>query len=82
MAAASYHLGEPWSKNYYAVALDRFLLSLKQPQYFGTQFEKRKGKWELFPYHKKTTDKERKQYFVDSLEKSLASVKEWNQKER
>jgi len=76
LAAASHHLGEPWGKNFYAVALDRFLLSIGQPQYFGTQFEKKEGKWRLSPYNKKTTDRERKECLVDPLKKLLKRAKD------
>jgi len=82
LAAVSHHLGEIWGKNFYAVALDRFLLSIKQPQYFGTQFEKRYGKWRISPYNLKTTDKERKEYFVEPLKKILKRIKEIKRKEK
>lgn len=81
-AAVSFHLGEPWGKNLYALALDRFLLSIGQPQYFGTQFEKRYGKWKLSPYNKKTTDKERKLYFVEPLKKTLEKIKDFELQEK
>lgn len=81
LAAVSYHLGEPWGKNLYAVALDRFLLSIGQLQYFGTQFEKRKGKWKLSSYNKKTTDKERRKYFVEPLKEVLEGLKELEKEE-
>lgn len=80
--AVSRHLGEIWGKNYYAVALDRFLVSVKQPQYFVTQFEKRRGKWLISPYRKNVSDKERKEYFVEPLEKMKKDVKKMNEKER
>lgn len=76
--AVSYHLGEPWSKNYCAVALDRFLLSVKQPQYFVTQFEKRKGEWIISRYKKGVSDKERAEYHVESFEKTKKRVRKMN----
>lgn len=82
LAAASYHLSEPWGKNFYAVALDRFLLSIGQPQYFGTQFERRKGKWAISAYNKKTTDKERKWYFVDPIRKTIKKMERLSLKEK
>lgn len=77
--AASRHLGELWGKNSYAVALDRFLISIKQPQYFVTQFENRKGRWLISPFRKNVSDKERKEYFVEPLEKAKKRVGEMNQ---
>jgi len=82
LAATSYHLGEPWGKNLYALALDRFLLSIGQPQYFGTQFEKKYGKWRFSPYNKKTKDEERKLYFVEPIKKSMKSVKDLELQEK
>ena len=78
LATVSYQLGEPWGKNFYAVALDRFLLSINQPQSFGTQFEKKRGKWVVSPYNKNTTDKERKLYFVDPINKTLKNIEKLN----
>lgn len=76
--AVSRHLGEIWGKNYYAVALDRFLLSVKQPQYFVTQFEKRKRKWIISRYKKGVLNKERAEYYVESFEKTKKRVMEMN----
>lgn len=77
--AASHHLGELWGKNYYAVALDRFLLSIKQPQYFGTQFERKKGKWLISSSRENVSDKERKKYLVEPLEKMKKRVNKMNE---
>ena len=79
--AVSHHLSELWGKNYYAVALDRFLVSIKQPQYFVTQFKKRGEKWIISPYRKSVSDKERKEYFVEPLEKMKKDVRKMNKKE-
>lgn len=79
LATASYHLGELWGKNFYAVALDRFLLSIGQPQHFGTQFEGKKRKLKLASYNKKTTDKERKEYFVNPIKKTIKEIQKLNQ---
>lgn len=76
--ATSRHLGELWGKNYYAVALDRFLVSVKQPQYFATQFEKRRGKWIISPYRKNVSDKERKKYFVQSSRQAQKMLRGMN----
>lgn len=77
--AASRHFGELWGKNTYAVALDRFLISIKQPQYFVTQFEKRKGMWLISSYRRGVSDRERKEYFVEPLAKTKKRVGEMNQ---
>lgn len=82
LAATSHHLGEHWGKNFYAVTLDRFLLFIGQPQYFGTQFEKKYGKWRISLYNKKTTDRERKEYSVEPLKKTLERVKELKLREK
>lgn len=82
LAAASGHLSESWGKNLYAVALDRFLISIGQPQHFGTQLEKRRGKWILSPYNKRTTDKERKLYFVDPIQKTIKKIEKLNLEEK
>lgn len=80
LAAVSAHLGEPWGKSLYAMALDRFLLSIGQKQYFGTNFEKVKGKWRLAPYNEKTRDFERKFYLVEPMKKILEEIKKLNRK--
>lgn len=76
--AVSRHLGDLWGKNYYAVVLDRFLVSVKQPQYFATQFEKRGGKWIISPYRKNVSDKERKKYFVQSSKQAQEMLRGMN----
>lgn len=75
LAAISHHLGEPWGKNLYAVALDRLLLSIGLPQHFGTQYIKKQGKYQLAPFNKTTTDKERKKYLIEPLAKLKAKEK-------
>ena len=67
LAAISNHLGEPWGKNHFAVAIDRLLQSLGLPQHFGTQYSKIKGKWQLDKVDLKTTDKERLEYGVEPI---------------
>lgn len=78
LAAVSAHLGEPWGKGLYAMALDRFLLSISQKQYFGTNFEKVKGKWRLAPHNEKTSDFERKFYLVEPMKKIVEEIKKLN----
>lgn len=78
LAAISNHLGEPWGKNLYAVALDRLLLSLGLPQHFGSQFIKRHGKWQLAEIDSKTTDKERQEYLIEPLLVLKKRAKEMN----
>lgn len=81
LAAASKLLGNAWGKNFYAVALDRFLLSVKQPQYFGSQFEMNKdGKWILSSFNQKTSDTERRQYDIPSFKEILETLRQMNDK--
>lgn len=77
LTAISSHLGEPWAKNHYAVALDRLLISLGLPQHFGSQFIMKNGKWKLDKTDLKTTDKERIEYGIEPikiLEKSARDM--------
>jgi hypothetical protein len=74
--ATSYHLGEEWAKNYYALAIDRFLLSIHQPQYFGTQFEKKDHEWTLLPYRQDVPDSIRKEYYIQPLQELLETAKD------
>lgn len=80
LAAVSGHLGELWGRSLYAMALDRFLLSISQKQYFGTNFKKIKGKWYLAPYNKKTGDFERQFYLVEPMKRILQEIKKLNRK--
>ncbi len=80
LAAISHHLGEPWGKNLYAVALDRLLLSIGLPQQFGTQYIKKRENYKLAPFNKNTTDEEREKYLVEPLAKLKAREKELNKK--
>lgn len=80
LAAASGHLGEPWGRSLYAMALDRFLLSIGQKQHFGTNFEKIRRVWQLSPYNKKTSDYERQSYLVEPIKKILQEMKKLNRK--
>lgn len=80
LAAVSGHLGESWGRSLYAMALDRFLLSVGQKQHFGTNFEKTEGVWKLSPYNKKTSDYERQFYLVEPMKKILQEIKKLNLK--
>lgn len=79
-AAISGHLGEPWGRSLYVMALDRFLLSINQKQHFGTNFEKVKGKWRLSLYNKKTSDFERQFYLIEPIKKIMQEIKKLNRK--
>ncbi|MDI6785935.1 MAG: hypothetical protein QMD92_04415 [bacterium] len=67
LSSISHHLGEPWAKNFYAVALDRLLLNIGLPQHFGSQFSKKNGEWQLEKINDKTTDKERAEHGIEAL---------------
>ncbi|MBG0785627.1 MAG: hypothetical protein H0S79_11040 [Anaerolineaceae bacterium] len=58
----------PWL---YAASLDRYLMSLGQPQKFGTQYTFVNGAYQLYPVDPATTDEERAEYDVPSLEEAL-----------
>jgi hypothetical protein len=51
----------------YAATLDRYLLSLGEPQKYGTQYSWIDGEWVLYPVDPKTTDAERAKYNVPPL---------------
>jgi hypothetical protein len=56
----------------FAATLDRYLLSVGQPQKYGTQFLiQEDGQWRLQPYDPSTTDAERQRYNVPPLEEQL-----------
>ena len=78
LAAASSHLGEAWGRSLYAMALDRFLLSIGQKQHFGTNFEKVGRNWRLASYNKKTSDYERQFYLVEPMKRILQEIKKLN----
>lgn len=64
-------LGDDWGKNHQALAVDRFLLALNQPQIFGTQFERNNKKWRISDYRTDITDKLRKMYDVPPIHESI-----------
>lgn len=80
LAAVSGYLGESWGRGLYAMAIDRFLLSIGQKQYFGTNLEKVRGKWHLAPYNRKTSDYERQSYLIGSMKDILKEIKKLNRK--
>ena len=51
----------------YATTLDRYLMSIGQPQKFGTQYTWVNGEYQLYPVDPTTTDAEREKYNVPSL---------------
>ena len=51
----------------YAATLDRYLMSIGQPQKFGTQYTWVDGEYQLYPVDPTTTDAEREKYNVPSL---------------
>lgn len=71
LSMISMNMGNNDGKWLYARALDRFLLKIGQPQKFGTQFDLSEGKWVLCIHNKDTTDEERKQYDVPTLDHQL-----------
>ncbi len=57
------------SKWLYAAAVDKILVNQKKNQKFGTLFKKdENGKWDIYPVDKKTTDRERKEFNIISLQ--------------
>lgn len=51
----------------YAATFDRYLMSMGQPQKFGTQYTWVDGEYQLYPVDPTTSDAEREQYNVPSL---------------
>jgi hypothetical protein len=51
----------------YAATLDRYLMSLDQPQKYGTQYTLIDGRYQLYPVDPATTDEERRLYNVPPL---------------
>lgn len=75
-AEKAVELGDTSAKWLYAATLDRWLLSIGQPQKFGTQFRKNnKGNWELAPTDKTVSDGERAEYNVPPLSRALQRFK-------
>ncbi|MEX0887901.1 MAG: hypothetical protein WDZ67_00805 [Patescibacteria group bacterium] len=68
LSRTSADLGNKNGKWLYARALDRFFLKIGLKQKFGTQFSQVGKKWILDPYDQKTTDKDRKEYGVPTID--------------
>jgi hypothetical protein len=51
----------------YAASLDRYLMSIGQPQKFGTQYTWVDGEYQLYPVDPTTSDVEREQYDIPPL---------------
>jgi hypothetical protein len=54
----------------YAATLDRYLMSLGEPQKFGTQYTQMDGEFKQYPVDPATTDAERARYNVPPLSDS------------
>lgn len=67
-------LGERWGRSLSAAAIDRFLLSIKQKQIFGTNFEKLNDKWRISLYQKGVSDELRKEYDMPPLKELQREV--------
>ena len=65
-----------------AAALDRYLMTLGQPQKFGTQFraDGPGGKWYLYPVDPATTNEERRRYNVPTLAELRKQAEQMNAK--
>ena len=58
----------------YAATLDRYLMSLGQPQKYGTQYTWEQGAYKLYPVDPATTDAERAEYNLPPLSVALQQV--------
>ena len=76
LAKASIELGYRPAKWLFAAATDRSLMFQNKVQKYGTQYRRNaKDKWQLYRYSRKTTDDERAQFDVPSLEQALEDAK-------
>ncbi|MBP9668844.1 MAG: hypothetical protein KBE09_00975 [Candidatus Pacebacteria bacterium] len=84
LARKSIALGDERAKWLYAAATDRLLMRKNKKQKYGTQYTQRhvagegdtvRTIFELYPYDKTTTDKERAQYNVPSLKEARQIAK-------
>lgn len=66
--------GEPEARWLYAATLDRYLMSLGEPQKFGTQYTWIDGAFQLYPVDPATTDAERAQYDVPPLSEAVSQI--------
>lgn len=74
LAELAVRRGDDKAKWLYAATLDRYLLSLGQPQKYGTQFTLQNGRKVLRPVDPSTTDADRAKYNVPPLSKALGDV--------
>lgn len=65
----------------YAATLDRFLMRSGRVQKYGTQFVKKGGKWTLWNVNKSTTDAQRKELDVPSLDEQIQRIDRLNSEE-
>jgi len=62
-----------------AAAKDRFLISVGEPQWYGTQYRKVDGKWQLSPIDESSvTDEDRIEWDVPTLENMRARIEKMN----
>ena len=78
LAKRSTELGYEKAKWLYAAAQDRLLVNLGRKQKYGTQYQKRDGRWILMPVNKKTTDTQRLKFNVMILRKAYTMAKKMN----
>ena len=76
LAKAALDAGDEDARWIYAATLDRYLMSLNQPQKYGTQFTFVDGTYQLYQVDPATTDAERAAYNVPPLEQQLANPPE------
>lgn len=63
-----------------AATKDRYLMYKGLPQWYGTQFQLKEGKWILYPVDSNAvTDKDRKKLGVPSLDEALKLIEKRNQ---
>lgn len=74
LAELAVRRGDDKAKWLYAATLDRYLLSLGQPQKYGTQFTLQNGRKVLMPVDPSTTDADRAKYNVPPLSEASKDV--------
>jgi hypothetical protein len=74
LAQAALEAGFPDARWIYAATLDRYLMSLGEPQKYGTQYTWIDGEFKLYPVDPATTDAERAEYNVPPLAQSSSPV--------
>jgi hypothetical protein len=76
LAKKAVELGDDSARWLYAATLDRYLVSLGQPQKYGTQFRLNEEKIpELMPVSSETTDEERAEWHVPPLAEAVNTFK-------